>query len=239
MTQVAATLQVEQPNASLAPLKVGADAASPTGVALPTLDAGARSKLDTLATSLAALLVELQRKLEAGQEVELGPVARAALESITATVSNFPADFPDAAVLAKVEAVRALLAATLTVGGTVAVSNLPATQPVSGPLTDAQLRASAPAVRDDYQAGECLAEQTGVGGVLTFTFSSPVHLVHVQGDGSDTDVARVDPFGGTPTASRGFRADDGVGIYLPVTTSSVKVFAPVDMVVTVNGFRRS
>lgn len=36
---------------------------------------------------------------------------------------------------AKIEAVRALLAGTLTVGGTVAVSNFPATQPVSGTVT--------------------------------------------------------------------------------------------------------
>jgi hypothetical protein len=37
----------------------------------------------------------------------------------------------------------AAIQATLTIGGTVAISNLPATQPVSGPLTDAQLRAAA------------------------------------------------------------------------------------------------
>lgn len=37
---------------------------------------------------------------------------------------------------------------SVTVGGTVAVSNLPATQPVSGPLTDGQLRASPVHVTD-------------------------------------------------------------------------------------------
>lgn len=89
--------------------------------------------------------------------VALDATTLAALESITALIGNFPADYPDAALLAKLESVRALLAATLTVQGSVSVtnhpssisvSNFPATQPVSGtvtatgPLTDAQLRAS-------------------------------------------------------------------------------------------------
>lgn len=92
--------------------------------------------------------------------------------------------------------------------------------------------------QDDYNAGQCLAEQTGAGAVLTFTFASPVNLVLIEAVGSGSQVARVDPFGGTPTANLGIRADDAVPTYLPVTTSSVKVFAPASMVVSVAGFRR-
>lgn len=68
--------------------------------------------------------------LAALETIGLDAATLAALESIS--VTNFPADYPDAAVLAKIEAVRALLAATLTIAGTVAVSNFPASQPVSG-----------------------------------------------------------------------------------------------------------
>lgn len=106
-------------------------------------------------------------------------------------------------------------------------------------LTNAELRATAPAVKDDYQSGECLPEQTGDGTVKTFTFSSPVQMVHVEGNGIDTDVARVDPFGGTPSAIQGFRAANEVGVYLPVTCTVVKVFAPTGMIITVQGFRRT
>jgi len=124
------------------------------------------------------------------------------------------------------------------VSGTVAVSNLPATQAVSGPLTDTQLRATAPAVKDDYQSGEVLADQTGAGAVLTFTFAAPRNLVMVHAVGAD-QVARADPFGGTPSATQGIRCDDGVPSYLPVIATTVKVFAPAGMVVTVVGFSRA
>lgn len=66
------------------------------------------SKQDTIAATLQAILTELGQKLE-----------------------EFPADFPDPAVLAKVEEVRALLAAPLAVTG----AFYPATQPVSGTVT--------------------------------------------------------------------------------------------------------
>ena len=150
------------------------------------------------------------------------------LTSILAAVDGLEGNTTGLATQATLEAARALLAGTLMIAGT-----------VTGPLTNSELRASAPAVKDDYQSGECLAEQTGTGAVLIFTFSAPVHLVHVEGNGASTDVARVDPFGGTPTATLGFRASDEVGVYLPVTTSSVKVFAPSGMVIAVNGFRRT
>ncbi|HUR18906.1 MAG TPA: hypothetical protein VMZ51_08235 [Acidimicrobiales bacterium] len=111
--------------------------------------------------------------------------------------------------------------------------------PVSGPLTDTQLRASAFAVKDDYQSGEVLADQTGAGAVLTFTFASPVQLLLITATGSGTQVARCDPFGGTPAATTGIRCDDGVPAYLPITATVVKVFAPASMAVAVSGFRRA
>lgn len=122
--------------------------------------------------------------------------------------------------------------------GAVAVSNLPATQPVSGPLTDTQLRAGKVAVRDDYQTGEVLPDQTGAGGVLTFTFASAVHLVVVDANGAAADVARADPFGGTPDAATGIPCRDETPTFMPVTTSAVEVFAPAGMTVSCYGYRR-
>lgn len=269
------------------------------------------AKQDAIITSLSAVLTELAQKLETGQAVALDSATLAALESITASIANFPSDYPDAAVLAKVEAVRALLAATLTIAGSVSVSNFPATQPISaaslplpsgaategtlanrgtettlalvktavqsldtdidvalstrateatlatrltntelratpvpvsgtvatGGLTDTQLRASAPAVRDDYVGGEVLAQQSGAGAVLTFTFASAVQLVVLESDG-DTLVSRADPYGGTPTASLGIPCRHQVPTYLPVTATTVRVYAPTGTVVNVWGMRR-
>lgn len=72
-----------------------------------------------------------------------------ALGALAVSVSNFPADYPSTAVLAKVEAVRVLLAGTLTVTGPLTDAQLRATAvPVSGPLTDTELRATPPHVVD-------------------------------------------------------------------------------------------
>lgn len=124
-------------------------------------------KQDDIIAGLIDVLVELQDKLEPGQEVALtaatiaaletidavvtGTVALdaptlAALESITTTVANWPNDFPDAAVLLELQTVSALL------GGTLDVS-LPAGQiatltPQTDGLTDAELRAAQVNVAD-------------------------------------------------------------------------------------------
>lgn len=140
MVAVDATLQTLQPDTTLAPLKVGADATSPTAVALPTLDAVARA-------TLASILAELGQKLETGGEVSLSAGSLAALESITVSgtvaVSNYPASQPvsgtvalDAPTLAALETINAI------VSGTVSVGNFPAFQAVTGPITDTQLRAT-------------------------------------------------------------------------------------------------
>ncbi len=88
------------------------------------------------------ILAELNQKFEAGEEVALDATTIAALQSVTAIISNMPTDFPDAAVLAKLELIRALLAAPLAVTGTF----FPATQPVSGTFWQATQPVSAVAL---------------------------------------------------------------------------------------------
>ncbi len=83
------------------------------------------TKLDSIITALGNLQTELNQKLEAGQQVALDSATLSALETITASVSNFPSDYPDSALLAKVEEVRSLLAGTLTVESSVISSVLP------------------------------------------------------------------------------------------------------------------
>lgn len=131
----------------------------------------------------------------------------------------------------------------------VTVGNFPASQPVTGPLTDTQLRASAvpvsvgnfpttQRVRDDYQTGEILADQSGAGAVLTFTFASAVQLVVLESVGANL-TSRANPFGGTPTASLGVPLRDSTPTYLPVETSTVRVFAPSGTTVHCYGLRRT
>ena len=98
--------------------------------------------------------------------------------------------------------------------------------------------ASAWFTQDDYVGGQCLPDQTGDGAVLTFTFSLPVNLVVVHSNGTDL-VSRCDPFGGTPSDTQGFICGDDIPVYLPITCTTVKVFAPASAVVSVAGFRRA
>lgn len=90
-------------------------------------------------------------------------------------------------------------------------------------------------VRDQFISGEILADQAGAGAVLTFTFSSAVQFVSVRCDGGD---ARVDPYGGTPSATLGIVCDDGVALQRPVpSTTAIKVYAPAASTVSVDGAR--
>lgn len=116
----------------------------------------------------------------------------------------------------------------------VAVDNFPTTQAVNGTVGISNFPADQK-VHDDYQGGEVLEDQTSNGGVVTFTFSSPVQLVVVTCTGSD---GRADPFGGTPTSTRGVRCDDGIPVFLPVTTSSLKAIS-TSGTISVYGYRRS
>lgn len=74
-----------------------------------------------------------------------------------------------------------------------------------------------------FREGEVLPDQTGVGGVLTFTFSKEMDLIWVRTD--DGDACRVDPFGGTPTANQGIQCDTGVVTPINFSTSTIKVYA--------------
>lgn len=141
----------------------------------------------------------------------------------------------------------------------VSVSNFPAIQEVSGTvsvnqpvevtgtqldaLTDAELRASAVVVSDDYQTGEILPDQTGANNVLTFTFASPVQNVWVYAiDVTDPTLSgevRVDPFGGTPSANLGIPVSYGGGFPIPFTGDTVRIFAPANARVTIYGNRRA
>lgn len=129
---------------------------------------------------------------------------------------------------------------TQTIAGTVAVANFPPSQAVTGPLTDGELRASPPAVRDDYDAQESLAEQPGAGGVLDFPFTGgEVSLVIVTSRGADL-VAHASPTADdVPTSAKGTPCFDSAPTYIPCRTSAVKVYAPVGTVINVVGLRRA
>lgn len=92
-------------------------------------------------------------------------------------------------------------------------------------------------VADEFGGGEALAEQAGAGAVLTFAFSAPVQLAVVESFGSGL-VSRADPFGGTPSVAAGVPCRHEAAVFLPVTTSAVRVFAPTGASVNVWGYRR-
>jgi hypothetical protein len=67
------------------------------------------AKQDLILTALGNLQAELNAKLEAGQAVALDAGTLAALETITAAVSNFPSDYPDASASAKLDSIYSAL----------------------------------------------------------------------------------------------------------------------------------
>jgi len=92
----------------------------------------------------------------------------------------------------------------------------------------------------DYTSGQVLADQNGAGSVLTFTFATPVDMIWVTDIGSTTtNISRVDPYGGTPTANQGavvFNATPTPIQVLPASTT-IQVYAPVGSVISVYGQR--
>lgn len=107
------------------------------------------SKQDDTLVALAALLTELQSKLESGQAVALDASTLAALESITTTISNWPVDFPDADAAALLTAIKTAVenVLTVTVDDFPSEYPLPSAQvttltPQTDGLTDAELRAA-------------------------------------------------------------------------------------------------
>jgi hypothetical protein len=93
------------------------------------------------------------------------------------------------------------------------------------------------AFKEEFTGGQVLAQQSGAGTVLTFTFASAVQLVVVDSSG-DGLVSRIDPFGGTPSESLGIPCRHEVPVYLPITATVVKVYAPAGAAVNCWGMRR-
>lgn len=89
---------------------------------------------------------------------------------------------------------------------------------------------------DVFTAGEVLADQTGAGAVLTFTFANPMQQIWVTCSGG---IVRVDPFGGTPSVSAGIPVADGAMVPFIIQATVVKVYAPTSVVVSVWGYRYS
>jgi hypothetical protein len=85
---VEAELKRRDPNGALIAWNLNADGTSPTA------DAEARSSLTSIVNKLGDILIELQQKLESGGTVALDAATLAALETITASVANFPASYP-------------------------------------------------------------------------------------------------------------------------------------------------
>jgi hypothetical protein len=125
----------------------------------------------------------------------------------------------------------AALGSTTQVGGIDNAGNL---QAVS---TDTLGRVK---TRDGFTSGEVLADQTGAAAVLTFTFAGgAVDLIWVTDtSGSTSAISRVDPFGGTPSASLGIPVLNQTPT--PITcppTASVQVYAPAGTNIVVYGLR--
>lgn len=96
-------------------------------------------------------------------------------------------------------------------------------------------------VKDDYQVGEILADQSGVGGVLNFDFSNPVDFIWVTDIGATTtNISRVDPFGGTPSSSLGIPVFNATPTPINVTPARtrIQVYAPSGSTITMYGYRR-
>lgn len=89
-------------------------------------------------------------------------------------------------------------------------------------------------VRDTFTGMEALAQQAGASAVLTFTFTSEVDLIWVRSDGSGSSMATTTQ---TPTSTLGAVCEDGVPTPLTVRTSTVQVWAPSGVTVSVWGFR--
>lgn len=130
-------------------------------------------------TTLAAVLAELTQKLEPGQVVALDAATLAALETINAVVS-----------------------------GSVSVSNFPANQAVSGPLTDGELRAapvpvSFPADEAGLTDAQLRAAPVPISGTVT------ANLGTIDGAATETTLAALLTEMGQKLESGGVVALDG------------------------------
>jgi hypothetical protein len=89
-------------------------------------------------------------------------------------------------------------------------------------------------VHDRFRDGEVPADQSGAGGVLTFTFAKEMDLIWVRSDGADS---RCNPFGGNPSATAGIICEDGIPHPITLSTTTIKVFAPAGAKLNVWGYR--
>jgi hypothetical protein len=89
-------------------------------------------------------------------------------------------------------------------------------------------------VRDDYDLGELLEDQTGSNGVNTFTFTNQVNSFWVAVVGT-SGIVKIDHYGGTPSASRGIPVEAGGVLPIPEPATAVKVYIPTGLKVTVWG----
>lgn len=87
----------------------------------------------------------------------------------------------------KLEAIRAVLAGTVTVGGSISVSNFPGSQAVTGPLTDTQLRLTAVPVSGPLTDTQIRATPLPVSGPLTDT-QLRATAVPVSGPATDAQI---------------------------------------------------
>lgn len=108
------------------------------------------------------------------------------------------------------------------------------------PVEVANLPAPPYPVQDDYAVGELLEDQaTGVSaGVLTFTFSQPVVSFWVAVQGLE-GTAKVDHYGGIPSATRGIPVEAGGALPIAEPTQTVRIYTPANLRVTVWGQRRA
>jgi hypothetical protein len=158
----------------------------PLPVTGPATNAQLRATPLPVAASLAAAVDVSDRAPRLLGIVALDAATLAALETIQ--IGSLPAVALDAATLAALETIQvgsmpavALDAATLAALESISVQNFPATQPVSGPLTDAQLRASTVPVTGPLTDAQLRASTVPVSG--TVTASGPLTDTQLRASG--------------------------------------------------------
>lgn len=96
-------------------------------------------------------------------------------------------------------------------------------------------------VSDDFTATEYLDDQVSAGAVLTFAFSAPVQKVWVElvaVNDDDISTGRVRADSADPDADTGTLLVAGRPQPMSITTSEVRVLAPVGKKIAVYGYRR-
>jgi hypothetical protein len=184
----------------------------PLPVTGPATNAQLRASPLPVAASLAAAVDVSDRAPRLLGIVALDAATLAALETIQ--IGSLPAVALDAATLAALETIQvgslpavALDAPTLAALESISVQNFPATQPVTGPLTDAQLRASTVPVTGPLTDAQLRASTVPVSG--TVTASGPLTdtqlralAVAVSGPATDAQLRATPlPVSGTVAAT--------------------------------------